>query len=309
MIAVLVLVYTAIDHFLPDSSLLSLAGGVYTSEPSAEQETVYAGQAEGTAPYHVGIGHAGVASSALPGVMPFKGDTTHVLVPITPLPPSPELLGSISTRQPHRVLSTYYLDGTYEAGSPAPQSQLDIVYLWVNSTSRFFQDALEAKAAEEKVGAARGRARRWRDNGELRPAIRSAVQHLGKALRRVHLLTGDYEFPLGEFRDRLPYEDEMEEGVEVLGWRAGQIPTWLDWDRVANAGVSAVAGANGKVAWHPHSEVFRLPRDHGMLDSRLRDDADGGKEEDKWREEAMPSFDSFEIESRVGWISGLSENL
>ncbi|RSH92244.1 hypothetical protein EHS25_008659 [Saitozyma podzolica] len=310
MFAVLVLVYTAIDHFLPDSSLLSLSGGVYTH---AGQESVYAGQAQGggsdTAPHHVAVAVGDAdADPALIGVMPFKGDTTHVLVPITPIPPSLDLLRPITTRPPHRVLSTYYLDGTYHSeGSPAPQSQLDIVYLWVNSTSRFFQDALVAKAAEEHVVGARGRARRWRDNGELRPAIRSAVQHLGNALRKVHLLTGDYEFPLDEFRDRLPYEDEMEEGVEVLGWRAGQIPTWLDWDRVANANaVGAGASANGKVAWHPHSEVFRLPKDHGVLDGRLRDGT--GQEEEKWREEAIPSFDSFEIESRVGWISGLSEN-
>jgi hypothetical protein len=311
MFAVLVLVYTAIDHFLPDSSLLSLSGGVYTH---AGQESVYAGQAQGggsdTAPHHVAVAVGDAdADPALIGVMPFKGDTTHVLVPITPIPPSLDLLRPITTRPPHRVLSTYYLDGTYHSeGSPAPQSQLDIVYLWVNSTSRFFQDALVAKAAEEHVVGARGRARRWRDNGELRPAIRSAVQHLGNALRKVHLLTGDYEFPLDQFRDRLPYEDEMEEGVEVLGWRAGQIPTWLDWDRVANANaVGAGASANGKVAWHPHSEVFRLPKDHGVLDGRLRDGT--GQEEEKWREEAIPSFDSFEIESRVGWISGLSENL
>jgi hypothetical protein len=31
--------------------------------------------------------------------------------------------------------------------------------------------------------------------------------------------------------------------------------------------------------------------------------------EEAWRELALPTFNSFAIESRVGWITGLSENL
>ena len=254
-------------------------------------------------------------------------------------------------------------------------STVDIVYLWVNSTDPLFPTSYRARMLEEELEVDEGQARRWRDNGELRGAVRSSVQSLGEDLRKVHIISADYR-PRSEsekidrhsldhnhdhHRDtQTSHASRAEQGengqgvVELFGeGTVGQIPGWLDWE-------AQEEGREDMVNWHFHSDIFRLPRfqdghllvDEQVLgayelvsppasesrstasdleptpadsDSNPRSDSiiDGiarkGQEEMEverenlletaWRELALPSFNSFAIESRVGWITGLSETL
>jgi len=93
----------------------------------------------------------------------------------------------------------------------------------------------------------------------------------------------------------------------------GQIPEWLDW-----------TSEDDTITWHFHSDIYRLPKDHsgellvgrevmaGMVllgdDGEVVNGTDDSLEQE-WRELALPTFNSFAIESRVGWVKGLHEKL
>ena len=278
-----------------------------------------------SSPYLLGpfspLGHHAIALS---------DDPTHVLVPSAPLAPPVRLLEPIHDRLPQYLLSQYYALGTLSSSvtplSVPIQPAIDLVYLFVNASSPYFQEALGERAEQEGIKSIRGKARRWRDNGELRGAIRSGVKSLGDALGRVHVISADfnhsveeeYDIDLGE---ELPVKDDdaafsggdhlepmsnstgeffdaTDIDIEIEEWRIGQIPAWMDW-----AGTSS-----RRIAWHFHSWLYRLPRDNdGSLPPALREGE--WADEENWRRSALPSFDSFGIETRVGWIEGLSEHL
>jgi hypothetical protein len=273
-------------------------------------------------------------------------DQTHIyLAPFHPLPPPRRLLTPSATTAPQADLSEYMSTGLFPPLEESPPSAagippIDIVYLWVNSTDPFFPESFANRMEEEGLPVDRGQARRWRDNGELKGAVRSSVQSLGQGLRKVHIVSGDYA--LDEYQDE---EQELSEPVESTseiqsnetnaaqnskrsimvemketeteeGWTVGQIPEWLDWQ-------ASQSSDQDLVTWHFHSDIYRLPQDHtgealvgreAMAGMVLLDE--GGEVlvrnvslEEEWRELALPTFNSFAIEARVGWITGLSENL
>jgi hypothetical protein len=232
--------------------------------------------------------------STLLGVYPLIFDPSHVLVPIIPLPPSRPLLSPF-TRLDQSILTSYYTTGLLPTSVvPLAPEPIDIVYLWVNASSHYLDVAMEAKAELEHVNIHRGKAKHWRDNGELRGAIRSSKAAFGSDVSKVHVITADLDFEWDEERWMLPSQDKAVEGLQVEGWKVGQVPEWLDWEKM---------NEEGEVRWHFHSEVFRLPRDEeGTLGVE-------GYDEVEWRREALPSFDSFGIESRLPWVQGLKEHL
>jgi len=266
-------------------------------------------------------------------------DSTHVyLAPQHTLPRSRLLLVPSEPTLAHHDLLQYISTGSFPAYDvqnaelEVEVDQVDLVYLWVNSTDPFFPEAFEYRMEEEGLPVERGQARRWRDNGELKGSVRSSFQSLGDSLRKIHIISGDY--PLDAFDSfnqshesqntdtdqnkvvklaerKLEFGENETETEE--GWSAGQIPEWLDWTREDEA-----------ITWHFHSDIYRLPRDHTgelvvgrevMADMVLLGD-DGevvpgtnASLEQEWRELALPTFNSFAIESRVGWVKGLSERL
>ena len=257
-------------------------------------------------------------------------DPTHVLIPAAPLAAPIRLLESIHDRLPRSLLSQFYAIGTLSSSAKSlsiqAQPPIDLVYLYVNASSPYFQEALGERAGSEGIKTIRGKARRWRDNGELRGAIRSGVKALGDSLGRVHVISADFnrsieeEFDIDVGEDLTEKEDEATSydgyplesmsnatgdvidatdiDLEIEEWRIGQIPAWINW-----AGTSSQ-----RIAWHFHSWVYRLPRDNdGSIPPALREGA--WADEEEWRRFALPSFDSFGIETRIGWIEGLSENL
>ena len=319
-------------------------------------------------------------------------DPTHVhLSPLWPLPQSRQLLvrpprnqdliryiktGELPSSSRHIDINIDIdtdSDADLDSGSDVQVdtdqgATVDIVYLWVNSTDPHFSPAYHTRMSEEELPVDRGQARRWRDNGELKGAVRSSVQSLGEGLRRVHIVSGDYRYrqeianPMEnqnqkrDDRDETDQEgDELElerkqSGEEEGTGTVGQIPEWLDWSAQQD-------GRSEKVTWHFHSDIFRLPRDrHGRLidqdeilgayelvpdpihiksedgnnmdkgqnvtgtEAGIETLEEGGQDGDvgittedrlevAWRDLALPTFNSFAIESRVGWITGLSDNL
>jgi hypothetical protein len=210
-------------------------------------------------------------------------DDAHVLRRIVSPQRAPQRLLRPIHRLPHNILMSFYTNGTVPSSLtssdfPRPHP-LDMLYLYVDATSPIFHTALDERAEQEGLKSLRGKARRWRDNGELRGAVRSASAALGDHLGSIHVVSAD--LPL----------------TKTGRWRAGQIPKWLNPE-----------SRNDKMKWHFHSDIFRLPRDdngslpHGIGGTRWDD-------EEAWRDTAMPTFNSFAIEERTAWVNGLNEEL
>ena len=225
----------------------------------------------------------------LEGAEFIPSDPNNILLSLeTPAPP--RLLQPITDRLPYSLVSTFYSQGILDKSAPIPYPRpLDVVYLWVNASGEPFQEAMGQRAEVEGVGSW-GRGKRYRDNGELRGALRSAAKSLGDRLGTIHVLSGDYP-SLDTANDSLEERDEERRNV-------GQIPRWLDWE-------SAKKGLH-KVAWHFHSSFWRLPIDVPEGEALP---ADFTRQEEEWRKLSIPNFNSFAIESRVGWVNGLSETL
>ena len=233
-----------------------------------------------------------------------RTDSTHVRVNVpATLPKAQQLLRPIENRLPASILNEYYTRGGLPHVPPQiPVPPVDMVYLWVNASGPYFLDARQDRAEAEKLKISAGDGKRYRDNGELRGAIRSAADSLS-GLGTVHVVSGDYpvaDLAIAQSQEvkREEKEDSQEE-VEKSSWRMGQIPYWLRWETVAN-------GLSG-VRWHFHSSIFRLPVDHEHDSEQTKKDL--AQTEKAWRAESDPSFNSFAIESRIGWIDDLAENL
>ena len=225
-------------------------------------------------------------------------DSTHVRVKSDPDRPPIELLTNLH-RIPYPVLEEYFAAGTFPTPLPDPESMqlepIDLVYLFVNGSSTIFQNEFDHRVDVEDIHALKGRARRWRENGELRGAIRSGVSSLDTDLGTVHVLAADFPAMCAK---------EGSDGLEQC--RVGQVPFWLDYDKS-----DAAEGADG-LRWHFHSEVFRLPRNQGQLHPGIVATGwftTGWKNEEAWQNEALPNFNSFEIETHIGWLGGVADNL
>ncbi|WWD21565.1 hypothetical protein CI109_106051 [Kwoniella shandongensis] len=230
-------------------------------------------------------------------------DSTHVVFPAH-TPPKIHMLEPLQDRLPYPVLESYFSKGTLprtltKKTAPA-QIPLDLVYLFVNASSPYLQEAMKDRAEVEGLNLGGG-ARHWRDNGELRGAIRSATQSLGGEAGKIHVITADWalkeengtELGLSTI-DRQNKQGKMvkRDGSQHEGdWRIGQVTEWLDWQSQTNG---------SRLKWHFHSDLFQLPKDEH--------DSTSLAVEQEWKDEALPTFNSFSIESRLAWIDGLSEN-
>jgi 3-O-alpha-D-mannopyranosyl-alpha-D-mannopyranose xylosylphosphotransferase len=202
---------------------------------------------------------------------------------------------------PYHVVNQYFESGTLPDEVP-PSGPIDIVFMWVNSTSPEFSGVVKQRWEDEDLGRLNGE-RHWRDNGELRGAIHSAVHAFKDDLRKVHVISGDYRI------DNIDLEQEEEDQ-----WSIGQVPAWLNW---LNAGKES--GESGpQMKWHFHRDIFRLPREGSNIrgwpnesDVTKRRDVDISEDEleQEWQDLTLPTFNSFAIESRLGFVDGCHENL
>lgn len=228
-------------------------------------------------------------------------DENKILLPDTPLPKARSLLQPLQHRLPYHVINQYFETGTLPAEVPA-SGPIDIVYTWVNSTSVEFSGVVKERWEGEDLGRLNGE-KRWRDNGELRGAVHSAVHAFKDNLRKVHIISGDYSV------DLIGTDNGDEDN-----WSMGQIPAWLDWSKAGQG--SSEGGPD--LEWHFHREIFRLPREGSRIrglsedyNATERRDPDVGEDdlEQEWQDLALPTFNSFAIESRLGFVEGCHENL
>ncbi|KAL1407040.1 Xanthine phosphoribosyltransferase 1 [Vanrija albida] len=110
-------------------------------------------------------------------------------------------------------------------------------------------------------------------------------------------------------------------------WRVAQTPTWLDFSRLdpsspthpfspANGphvddGQSPSNGTKSPTPLQPmfryatHSEIFHLPTIE--RDAMTMEPGEKEWREKQWRKNALPTYNSMSIESRVGWLPGLAD--
>lgn len=97
----------------------------------------------------------------------------------------------------------------------------------------------------------------------------------------------------------------------------GQIPRWLNWSKEGQ-GVHQESGSGPDLKWHFHRDIFRLPyqgqtirgwTEEDQLERRLENTEEKENLEEEWQALALPNFNSFAIESRLGFVDGCHENL
>ncbi|TXT03812.1 hypothetical protein VHUM_04333 [Vanrija humicola] len=191
------------------------------------------------------------------------------------------------------LLTHFYVTGQLPVGGHShTQAPIDLVYMYVNASSPYFGPARDAKVNEEDIESLKGTFRHWRDNGELRGAVRSGAMSLGQHVGSIHLVSAAFDLPEGV--DAPPEAGELVANGSVppgTPWRMGQIPAWLNTDDKAN------------LRNHFHPDLFRLPRDDdGTLASSVSE-----FDEEDWQRQSLPTFNSFTIESRAAMIPGLGD--
>lgn len=281
-VSCMVIGYLVVDWLLPSSPI------AWTEVLGLDAQMPWrAGKEEGKAP---------ITKSYLDKAVRIATDPNHILVP-RELNTSPKLLRPLQTRPPLGLLESYYATGRPNHDTttyPLVKPSVDVVYLWVNATDPCLHSSMLRRAEQEGLHVEDGDRKRYRDNGELRGSMRSAKSAL-RGLDTIHVLSGDYACTEDDLMLSAAGGNTSAPGDS---WTVGQIPAWLDWEAVHN-------GSAG-VKWHFHSNVFRIPVDENDTPEDLAWDADFEKE---WRDFSTPSFNSFAIESRVGWIEGIAENL
>ncbi|WWC59528.1 uncharacterized protein I303_102084 [Kwoniella dejecticola CBS 10117] len=231
-----------------------VSGGLYCVVQHVKDKSIYVAVAE------IGSTYPNQAESMIEtpqwvsNVQEIPNDPTHVLIPPHD-PPKVELLQPIHDRLPYEVLESYFSTGlipsTFDSDSPhAKQAPLDLVYLFVNASSPFLQENKASAEQKEGIEVVGGK-RHWRDNGELRGAVRSGIKHMNEHIGKVHVISADWELTQQDIA-KLGYgDDDLLE--KMNGWRIGQIPEWLDWESQKET------DQQSKLRWHFHNDIFQLP--------------------------------------------------
>ncbi|KAJ9094331.1 hypothetical protein QFC19_008017 [Naganishia cerealis] len=259
---------------------------------------------------------------------------------ISSLPKAPISAGSpIPLQKPahlpldHGCLEEWFATGNLCTKNIGVQNSVDLVYLWVNGSDPIWQQQYNRIRRLDLPMVTRRNSpepplRHYRSQGSFKYALRSGVEAFNRSdkpaeswVRKVHVLTAD-----------MPVHDREDIGLDMEDERLGQIPDWLDKERIF--GVEAVAGfgpglrssnfsqardlerrtalSDGQpsLQWHFHSEVFRSPILQACAPctfdppSRFQPQP---LSEQEWVKKVMPSFNSFNIENRMAWLDDLSE--
>jgi len=154
----------------------------------------------------------------------------------------------------------------------------------------------------------------FREQDELRHSMRSVIDSLPGKIRTCHLIVADFPFEEEDLH-LMPAEmlDKLDELTKppvthlTEQWRVAQTPTWLDFSRRDPAAPSHPYHSQSypDLRYAGHSEIFHLP----TMDRNAFTEELGEREwkEREWRKQALPSFNSMAIESRVGWLHGLAD--
>ncbi len=187
-----------------------------------------------------------------------------------------------------------------------PEEKLDVVYLWVNGTDPIWQETKASRYTGNTNPSTPSK--HYRDRNELKYTMRSVAKAFrtsnwgrGSHVRKVHVVTADMPFPMSTNIDNAEGKND-----NTSNWRVGQIPSWINPKALSSAGNEG--GDVPDLQWHFHSEIFRLPASYLSDDvaSNERKNARWSSESE-WKELSVPSFNSFGIETMLGWLDDLSD--
>ena len=192
-------------------------------------------------------------------------------------------------------------DGT-SAGS---ELKMDVVWTWVNGSDPKWREVKRLASQEEAIFSPGFHFRcarpidtvcpraygMIRDQDELRYSVRSVMEAIPNIISTGHIIVADFPFNqttdehlvTPEFAAMLPNDSGP--------IRLAQVPHWLDFTTV---GCSSRQGPTIQLV--THSDIFHLPSDGSPGEADT---------EHRWRQNALPSFNSKAIESRIGWVPGL----
>lgn len=240
----------------------------------------------------------------------------------------------LQLRQPRHLstmngcLDQWFTQGTLCTDDIGPQDRLDLIYLWVNGSDPIWQEQYELtrelefpeRSPLKRKDDLDPPVRHYRSQGTLKYALRSGVEAFRRGesswIQKMHVLTAD-----------MPIATDEEEDPMMADYRLGQIPDWLDKERVFQVTVDSnfdaslsrhVPSAKGAATardiaslddpplqWHFHSEIFRDPIDPSC-------DASAGscaafESASDWANAVTPTFNSFAIETRMAWLDDLAD--
>jgi 3-O-alpha-D-mannopyranosyl-alpha-D-mannopyranose xylosylphosphotransferase len=239
------------------------------------------------------------------------------------------------TSLPDSLLEDWFLHGKLSSTSVKdlpPQPKLDVIFTWVNGSDTLWQLGQLEQAERNGIPQPRlkGVNRHWRENGMGRFGLRSVVEAFSQkedeedetiigvkgnnGIRRIHVLTADLSMDgLG-----LTWENETsgEVGRGVIQtqegrarWSLGQVPDWLDTSALVpllDERVSS-SGSGVELQWHFHSEAFHIAQSLFDMPNDNERKSVSWANEKAWKDQALPTFNSFAIETQIGWLKGMSD--
>lgn len=232
--------------------------------------------------------------------------------PFKPLdPPKAPFPRLTSTRLlPAHCMEHWFAEGELrcDRSDLGEEERLDATWLWVNGSDPRWRTSMQQWREKEGIFSPD---HHFREQNELVYSMRSVIQSLPGGIDTVHLLVADFDFTERDFQLLPPH---LREASRSNAWRVAQVPTWLNFTRLAEnmssqssatrseSSIEGAASTLPRFRYATHAEVFRLPSpiDPGSMDAHER-------KESEWRTNALPTFNSMSIESRVGWIPDLHE--
>lgn len=225
-----------------------------------------------------------------------------------PDPPFPRLLPTKSL--PSQCLDRWFSEGELvcDADEVGAEEKVDATWLWVNGSDPRWRESMEKWRAQEGIYSPE---HHFREQNELVYTIRSVIQALPAGVGTAHLVVADFDF---EERDAHLLPDNLRSSLSLDNWRVAQTPTWLNFSRLdprsatqpshQSSTSTSAKGSTGRLPrfrYATHSEIFRLPSA-----GRSEDAATHAARERRWRNDALPTFNSMSIESRLGWLPGMA---
>lgn len=144
--------------------------------------------------------------------------------------------------------------------------------------------------------------------------MRSVLAALKGAVRTAHLILWDTAFRVEdvdlvppEARDSLAADLDDEGGSSLAeylakAWRVVQTPSWLHFGRTH---VETPGERTPRLRYAAHSEIYRIP--NVDADGAPLEPGENEWHEREWRKDALPTYDSMSIESRIAFLPDMAD--
>lgn len=125
-------------------------------------------------------------------------------------------------------------------------------------------------------------------------------------VRNFHLILYDFAFDPSRDQDLIPPSTRKVLGLDTPlaafdSLRVAQTPNWLNFSALNTSSDEPLP----QLRYATHSELFHLPS--GDRDGNVEYPKAHAAREKTWRDSALPTYSSKSIETRLGWLPGLSD--